>query len=85
MFESLFGTGKKKSATEPATEKQKKFAESLGVENAALLSKEEASKQIEKKLDAKARRRKGLISHLEKRIVSLEQQVAKKPAKKKKK
>ena len=82
MFENLFGSGKNKPAKEPATEKQKKFAETLGVKNADSLSKEEASEQIDKKLDAKARSRKGWISNLEKRVESLEDRVGKKPAKK---
>jgi len=43
MFENLFGSGKKKPAKEPATEKQKKFAEKLGVKNADSLSKEASS------------------------------------------
>ena len=82
MFENLFGSGKKKPAKEPATEKQKKFAETLGVKNADSLSKDEASKQIDKKLDAKARSRKVWISNIEERVDALEQRVAKKPAKK---
>jgi hypothetical protein len=82
MFESLFGSGKKKPAQEPATEKQKKFAGKLGVKNAESLSKEEASKQIDEKLAARNRRGKGLLSHLEGRIEALEKAVAKKPAKK---
>jgi len=82
MFENLFGSGKNKPAKEPATEKQKKFAETLGVKNADSLSKEEASEQIDKKLDSKARSRRGWISNLEKRVESLEDQVGKKPAKK---
>ena len=85
MFENLFGSGKKKPAKEPATEKQKKFAGKLGVKNADSLSKEEASEQIDKKLAARSRRGKGLLSHLEGRIEALEKAAAKKPAKKKKK
>jgi hypothetical protein len=82
MFEGLFGSGKKKPAQKPATEKQVEFAEQLGVENPSSLTKEEASKEIDKILDARARRRKGWISSLEGRIEKLEQQVAKKSSKK---
>ena len=82
MFENLFGSGKKKPATEPATEKQKQFAKKLKVPNPDVLTKEEASKQIDKKLDAKARSRKGWISHLEGRIEALESQASKKSVKK---
>lgn len=82
MFGNLFGSGKKKPAKEPATEKQKKFAGKLGVKNADALSKDEASEQIEKKLAARNRRSKGLVTHLEGRIEALEKAVAKKPAKK---
>ena len=82
MFESLFGSGKKKPEKEPATEKQKKFAKDLKVLNAESLTKAEATKEIDKKLDARARRRKGWISSLEGRIEELEKQVAKKPARK---
>lgn len=82
MFENLFGSGKKKPTAEPATERQKTFAKTLKVPNAEALSKDEATQQITKKLDAQARRRKGWISHLEKRVESLEEQVGKKPAKK---
>ena len=82
MFESLFGSSKKKPKKEPATEKQKRFAKELKVPNAESLTKAEATKEIDKKLDAQARRRKGWISSLEGRIEKLEQQVAKKPAKK---
>lgn len=82
VFENLFGSGKKKAAPEPATEKQKKFAGKLGVKNANSLSKEEASEQIDKKLAARNRRGIGLLSHLEGRIEALEKAVARKPAKK---
>jgi len=63
-------------AKEPAAEKQKKCAETRGVKNADSLSKEEASEQIDKKLDAHARRRKGWISHIEERVEALEEQIA---------
>lgn len=82
MFENLFRSGKKKPNVEPASEKQKKFAKELKVPHADTLSKEEASEQITKKLAARARSRKGLLSHLEGRIEALEQQVGKKPSKK---
>ncbi len=82
MFENLFGSGKKKPKTEPATEKQKKFAKDLRIADVDSLTKAEASKAIDKKLDAQARRRKGWISSLEGRIEKLEQQAAKKPTKK---
>ena len=84
MFE-MFGSWKKKPAAEPATDKQKQFAKSLKVPHAETLTREEASEQIDKKLVARARRRKGWISHLEGRIEALEPQVGKKPAQKKKK
>lgn len=82
MFENLFGSGKKKTASEPASERQKKFAKKLNVPNAETLSKDEASEQIDKKLNARARNRKRWISHLEGRIEALEKTVAKKTAKK---
>jgi hypothetical protein len=82
MFESLFGSGKKKPAKEAATEKQIGFAGKLGVKNASSLTKEEARKEIDRKLKAKGRQRTGWISHLEGRIEKLEQQAAKKPTKK---
>lgn len=89
MFENLFGSGKKKPAKEPATEKQKKFAKDLKIADPDSLTKEEASTAIDKKLDAQARRRKGWISSLEGRIEKLEKTVdkpsAKRAAKKKKK
>jgi len=44
--------------------------------------KEEASEQIDKKLAARNRRGKGLLSHLEGRIEALEKAGAKKPDKK---
>ena len=82
MFESLFGSGKKRPEKEPATDKQKKFAKDLKVPHAESLTKAEATKEIDKKLDARARRRKGWISHLEGRIEALEEKAGKKPAKK---
>lgn len=89
MFESLFGSGKKKPAKEPATERQKKFAKDLKVANADALTKEQATTEITKKLEAQARRRKGWISNLEERVEQLEKRVGKKavkkPTKKKKK
>jgi hypothetical protein len=81
MFESLFGSGKKKPTKEPATDKQKQFAKKLGVRNSDSLSKEEASKQIDKKLAARNRRGEGLLAHLEGRIDALEKTVGKKPVK----
>lgn len=80
MFGGLFGGGKKKP--EPATEKQRKFADDLGIKNAEMLSKDQASDAITKKLDAKARRRKGWISSLKERIEALEKKAGKKAAKK---
>jgi uncharacterized protein (DUF1697 family) len=81
MFGSIFGSGKKKPDREPATQKQKQFAEKLGVENVESLSKEAASKEIEEKLEARDRRRTGLISSIVERVERLEKQAAKKPAK----
>lgn len=82
MFENLFGSGKKKATSEPISERQKKLAKKLKVPNADTLSKDEASLQIDKKLEARARNRKRWISHLEGRIEALEEQVGKKPTKK---
>lgn len=82
MFENLFGSGKKKPSKEAATDKQKKFAARLGVKNADSLSKDEATEQIDKKLDARARSRKGWISNLEERVEQLEKRAGKKTAKK---
>lgn len=82
VFENLFGSGKKKAAPEPATEKQKNFAKTLKVPNPDALTKDQATQQISKKLEARNRRRKGWISHLEGRIEALEEQVGKKPTKK---
>ena len=81
MFENLFGSGKKKPAKAPATEKQKKFAKDLKIPDPDSLTKEEASRAIDKKLDSQARRRKGWISSLEGRIEKLEKKVIKTPAK----
>jgi uncharacterized protein YpiB (UPF0302 family) len=80
MFGNLFGSGRKKPDREPATQKQKQLAEQLGIKTVESLSKEEISKEIDKKLEARARRRKGWISSLEERVERLEKQVAKKPA-----
>jgi hypothetical protein len=82
MFGELFGGGTRRRAIEPATEKQKKFAGTLGVKNVDVLSKDQATVEIDKKLKARARSRKGWISSLERRVEALENKVGKKGVRK---
>jgi hypothetical protein len=82
MLGNLFGGGKKKPGPESATDKQRKFAGKLGVKNPDSLSKEEASIEIDKKLTARAKSRKGWISSLADRVEALEKKIGRASVKK---